>query len=220
MGRLVDIEDVKDAAGVQRGDDDVLIERLISAAEVRVERWTGRRFSPEPALTGTPPADTSPAITKDIKVTSGARVRVPDLRSVVSVTYGGLGLQPDTGYVLEDSGGFTYADADGNFHDFPATHLRMYPGVGFQPNFDVVRGIAGWQPHIIITGKWGFYPCPEDVVDAVRTMVARAYKRKDANYADQVSAGVESVSLNYFRKLPQEVTDTLAYYRPPRLALV
>lgn len=181
--------------GSIRPEQGAFIDSLIGAASARIIKYTGRVFAPEPT------ADTSPPVTKTFTV-RGSYVRVPDLRSVTSVAYNGITLDPTYGYELWG--------ADGE----PSTHVKVLPGA--------VSPFGGaMRPTLAITGRWGFTAVPDDIKDACCLWVARRFKAKDANYADTVMQGVEGAAFQYFNQIPVDVKMTLdAYRQQARVAIV
>jgi hypothetical protein len=189
----------------RRAEQDTFLDKLIAAASKRLIRYTGRHFFPTPALvTGNPPTDTNPPVAKTFTVRSSSFVRVPDLRTVSSVVLGGMTLDASDPYPAYELWG-----AEGE----PHTHIRILRAA--------VSPFAS-SNILTITGRWGFLEVPDDVKDACATWVARAYKKKDANYADTVQQGIEGAAFQYLNQIPAEIKMTMDSYRAsgPNIALI
>ncbi len=202
MGRLVTIEMVRDYAGVKREERDPLLERLIAGAERAVEKYTGRLFAPDPPLDQNG-GDTAAPVTKEFTTRGQQTVKITDLRVATSVNLGGLALLDDFGYSL--------AGPEGE----PARYIEFGTGA--------IPGLLNWTPamkDLTITGRWGYSPTPEDVQDAVASLVARKFKRKDANWADTVQPGPDAAVFQYFKRLPDDIKTTLDSYRDVKVALI
>jgi hypothetical protein len=171
---------------------------MLESAESFVERYCGRRFSPDPDLIED--ADTAPSIEKSVVVTPADRlVRIPDVREVVSVTLGGLVLNP-ANYKL---GNYSAAS--------PAKQIELLQTA--VPSFT--------QPETTLTfkGRFGFNPTPPDIVDAVLTIAARRYRERDASFSDAVQLS-DGGLLSYFRSLSSNTQVILRSYKMPRVALL
>lgn len=195
-----------------RPEDTPFIERLLDACSRRIIRYTGRTFFPNPALQGTPAADTGSPVLKTFTVPSSGYVTVPDLRTITAITLGGSPLLPyvpgGTGYELK-----------GQQDEISEFGVYRYVKVTAALSPYLVAGSAA----LAITGRWGFLAVPEDVKDACLLWVARRFKQKDANYADVVQSGIEAISQQYFNRLPEDIKMTLDAFSVkggPKVALV
>jgi hypothetical protein len=178
---------------------DVYLQSLLDGMTVRVERYTGRRFAPDPALVaGDPPTDTAAPVTKtlhperttgrDIWPSQYSRVvRIPDVREIDSVVLDGTTVDPD---------------------DYT---LRGSDPLGLDPPYWQIK-LESYGRELQITGRFGFWPVPDDVTDAFLTACARRYHERKASFADQVQAGDGSLT-NYFKQFPAFVLSTLNDYR-------
>lgn len=200
MPRLATIDQLRGhlASNVDAKANDVLT-IMLESAEVFVERFCGRRFSPDPELVEG--NDTAPSVEKTVKVTPRDRlVRIPDVREVSSITLGGLALDPSD-YLL------------GNYSaTSPATQIELLQTAS--------STLIPSETELTILGRFGFNPTPADILDAVLTIAARRYRERDAAYADAVQLGETGAINSYFRSLPSNIQHILRSYKQPRLALV
>jgi len=190
--RLADVSDLMEHLDVQ--GDEALLERLLDAAEVVAERYARRRFSPDPVDT------TGPGIPKTFALTRNkSSLRVPDLRVVTSIVIDGA-------LISDDDYRLSYGASTE-----PATHIYLRSG----------SYLYSWNGYadarITITGHWGFNPTPPDVIHAVLSSAARAYRMRDASYGDSVVVEGGG-NLNYVRQLSEEAKAILDSYRVPNFA--
>lgn len=184
---------IKKAGDLRDGDED-FVTLLLGAATRRIVRYTRRNFFPDP----TPP-DTTP-VTKTFKVRGSNYVSVPDLRSVTAIDLNGAVLIEDEGYEL-------WGEDDEPSHTVKLLYLPQY--------------VAVPTPKLTITGLWGFDAVPEDLKESTCTWVARAFKKRDANYADVVQQGIDAAMFQYFKNVPDEIKMTMdSYKRGPRIAII
>lgn len=176
------------------------MQRLLTASEALVQRYTGRKFDPTPALDDQN-EDTLPPVIKQFITDRRGWVRLPDLRELVSITYGGSTLVN-----TEWNAAYELWARDGE----PATHLQVQPEYLY----------PGRVP-LQVSGRWGFLPVPAEVKEATYRMTARAYAERDARYADQVMSGMgEGAMFNYFKQLPPTVKLALEQLRQTKMAIV
>lgn len=206
---LVSVEQAQVYLKAYRPEDEAFLQTLLNAAESVVKRRVDRRLEPEPALAadGT---DTNPPVTKTFRVPRSGEVRVPDLRVVVTATFGGALLLNNE---LTDAYELTQREGD------PATHFRVLRRGGGL-DFAHVGSLFAASPKLSITGRWGFLPTPPEAVDAMYRIAARMFMERDARYADQVQAGIEAAAFSYYRELPSNVKFALEQLRVPKVALV
>lgn len=207
MGQIVTSAEVtpyiKTAGGSLRGDNESFVDRLIDAAEGFVQRHVQRKLAPEPALTGDPPQDTGNPVAKTFPVRRQGYIRVPDLRTVTSITLGGATLEDGLGYSI----------------DFPETHYGREPATHVDVIGDV--WVYGRQSTpLVITGRWGWNPVPPEIKDVICTLVARMFAERDAKMADQVQVGLEGTVFNYFKALPARSQQVIEDLRVPKFAFV
>lgn len=199
MPRLATLDQLRGhlASKVGAEANDVL-SVMLESAETFVERFCGRRFSPDPALVGG--EDIASSIEKSVVVTPEDRiVRIPDLREVVSITLGGLVLDPSD-YKL------------GNFSaSSPANLIELLQTAS--------PSLTQPETELTMKGRFGFSPTPPDIVDAVLTIAARRYRERDASYSDSMQLS-EGGILSYFRSLSSNTQLILRSYKLPRIAVV
>lgn len=192
MARLTTIEALRAYTGVQGAGKEAALQAALDGAEAFAERYTGRRFAPEPALVNG--GDTANPVTKTFSVRRPGPVRVPDLRVAVGVSF---------------NGGVAEYDPLDATDDDPSTDIYLDYGLTLH------------QPpgQLSIEGRWGFLVTPPDVTDAVLALASRRYHERLAAFSDAVQTPEGGV-LSYFRSLPASVKGVLDSYRTPRVALV
>lgn len=204
MGAIVTRAEVepllKPQGGSLRADNESFVDACILAAEGTVQRISKRKLVPEPALVSG--VDSAPPVAKTFQVRKPGTIRVPDLRTVSSFSLGGLALVEGTGYALS---------ARRIPYDEPATHIEIFSDVYL---FNTT------STALVITGKWGFHPCPEEVKNVIKVLVARMFKERDANYADTVQPGIESAAFSYFKQLPASSQAVVTDLRPTEFAMI
>lgn len=192
----------------QRPEDTAFTSALIRACSTRLVNYIGRSFVPEPALVGEPPADVAAPVSKTFTVRRSRYVTVPDLRTVTSITLGGLTLVDGDGYELWGA------------PDQPTTTVKI---LGPMPPYRADLGGLGAYNQLVVTGRWGFLTVPEDLKDACAMWVARRFAQKDARYADTVQAGIEGAAFTYSKNMPMDIQMTADFYRQgsgPKVALI
>jgi hypothetical protein len=169
---------------------------VLLGVEAFVERYCGHTFAPLPPFVDG--EDTGSPVTKTFAARGRTTVKVPDLRVALSVTLDGGTLDPDYGYVLEQTGGD------------PA--MRLY--LTRTPYL-----LLGDTGALRIVGRWGMLETPDDIRESVITLASRKWRERDAAYSDQVITAEGSV-MAYFRQLPGSVKVTLDAYRDTKIAVV
>jgi hypothetical protein len=204
MGRIVDLVEVFDYGDLR--EDKVpgqVVEGLVASAEDFVERYTGRRFSPDPPLDDNG-GDTLDPVTYTFTISSGETViRIPDLRSATSVLLNGNA-------ILEQISAYGTGYRLGQSQGTPATRIYVnYPlWVGSSPGT------------LQIIGRWGWLSPPDSVKHAVMALTMRMYRERDAAFADSVAVADGSV-LSYFRTMPASIQGSLDLYKAgPRIAVI
>jgi hypothetical protein len=197
MSRIATIAELRPYLGftAEEGLDEGFLQSLLDGAEVFLEGHLNRTFAPLPDLVNG--ADTAPPVVKTFGVHGKARVRVPDLRSPTAVTLDGVSLIAETDYSHD---GF----------DEPAVWLTL-PSTLVRPPVPPGRGLLS------VTGRWGF-PDPEKLAgikDAILTLAARKYKRRDANWSDTNQTASGAVFF-YSRDIPDEIKTVLDDWRIQR----
>lgn len=181
---------------------------LVKGASRFIANRSGRSFVPEPALVGEPGSDSGAPITKTFRVPRSGSVRIPDLRALTSVSFGGLALSADAFELVR-------VPTD----EYPAVFIDVLDAPTGMSAYNLVtpqfRG-----PTVAITGRWGIWPVPEDVQVATAMLAARMFARKDARYADQVQAGIESAGFSYYKSLPDDIRAPIEMLRVRKVALI
>jgi hypothetical protein len=169
------------------------LQRMLDGSAAMVEKVTGRKFSPEPALVAG--LDTGTPVTKTFSARGRRRIAIPDLRVATTVVLDSYTLDAATGYDLGPS-----------LDQEPAQTIVLS---AISP-FVTVRPL--WTSQLVITGRWGFNPTPPEIIDVVLYATARKYKRSENSYGDQV-ADASGAAVNYFRQLPQDYQDAVNAYK-------
>lgn len=203
---IATLDELKAQLDVARTDDDVPMQAALDGVCQRVENYTGRRFRPDPPLTSeNPDADTQPAVTRKVRLPRHhwrrwlrypdweyprtLKVDIPDAREIDSI----VGTQVTfTGFEPLD--------------DPPYRRVELY-GVQYPFQSPVTQ-----LPELTVTGRFGIYPAPADLKDAVLFMAARRWKERDAVYGDTVQFPDGGPVVSYFRQFPPAVQATLELY--------
>lgn len=174
-------------------DEDTL-NLFLNGAEKFGERWTGRTFSPDPPLVNG--VDSGAPVTKTFSARNKTRlIRVPDLREATAVTMDGSAFIQNTNFYLD-----SYVE--------PALFLELaIPFSGSGPGA------------LAVTGRWGSLTVDDDVKQAVLTLAARAYSRKDANFSDVLNTAA-GAQMFWSANMPAEVREVFQSLRLPNLAFV
>jgi hypothetical protein len=177
-------------------DEDLLADDLAAAflqAQAPPPYGTGRLLTPDPAK------DTDPAVARTLTST-GRRVRVPDARSLATVTLDGTAV---TDYAAVSRNGVVVQLAlgdDGNWSRSPGW-------------------TESWPPvtprTVVVTGRFGFAQVPIDLAGAIYQLAARWHYERQAQYADQVEVLEGTAVQSYYRQLPPRVKLVFASYAVP-----
>lgn len=174
--------------------------RMADGAAGLLGKVTGREFYPTPALVNG--VDTAPSVTRTYAARGRRRIRIRDLRAVDSVLLDGVALTNVYSY-----------DLGPGLEDEPATWLdlnQLSPYIAVRPYYTST---------LAITGRWGFLVTPPEIWDAAAQMCAKAWKKAQANWADQM-ATPDGAMFAYFNALPEQVKLAVQQYRPLQLAVV
>lgn len=209
---IATLDELKSYVDVTRSGDDDLLQAILDGVSERVERYTGRVLHPIPALDGSGD-DTGSPVTKTVTLPrrlmrwTPARdplrprtriIEVPDVREIET---GGV-----TGVAAAITGYEPLGDGP------PWDRIQVF-GLTI-PAQDPVTAL----PAIQITGRFGMWPAPADLKDAVLVMSARRWRERDASYGDSVQLA-EGVTVSYFKQFPATVQATIQSYTRPVLAL-
>lgn len=192
--------------------DPRVLNRILDGVEGFVQRYTHRRFAPEPAL-ATDGTDTADPVAKTFQVSRTAlasrnsmRVRIPDLREATLVTLDGNTLEEGVDYVLDAYAG-----------DEPFTHLKLVNWSSWTDPWTMLQTTSTLE----ITGRWGFNPVPDEIRSVVTYLAAREYRRRDAMYADAVDTGTGVFDFGVRGyAIPDEKQTILDLYKIPQVAVV
>lgn len=187
--------------GALRPENTSMFQTILRGATRTVINRTRRNFTVEPAF-DSDGMDTGDPVTKSFIVDTNGSARIPDLRALTSVVYGG---QTVTSEAYE----LTPAPSD----DYPFVFIDLLFNTGHISPY-VTR------PSVAITGRWGITPLPDDILVAICMLAARMFAKRDARWADQVQAGIESAAFNYYRNLPDEIKIPIEELRVQKIGLV
>lgn len=202
-GAIASVSELKRYLAVSRSTDDQLLEQILRSVSDRVETYCGRAFRPSPGLDAAG-NDTLAPVAKTVYPMrhTGAwfpssytlLVQIPPTREIDQVTLEGA---PVTGYTPVG--------------DPPWTSLQVFDLIYryYAPSYLQLSTLG---PKMVITGRFGWYPPPEDLKDAVLVMAARRYKERDAAYGDAVQLADGGI-ISYFKQFPPSVQATLDQYR-------
>lgn len=171
---------------------DPLIASNIRAAAAFLERATSRQFE----------AQTN--VTKHFTTEGRAALRIPDLRSVTSVSLQGSGLVADESYWLVGGNGGTYTTLQFRAFGSGGSYSYLSNPQWFDRNLDRYPWSTSLPNDLAITGDWGFDPYPPDFLHAVKVLAAW-YTKRPASVLANVSITPDGNVLNY-GELPPEVT--------------
>lgn len=163
---------------LQRGDSDESLESYLQAAFDQAQApppfGCGRLLIPDPAPDDND-QDTAPVVTRDLPVSSTGAITVPDARHIASVTVDGT---PITAYRSLIRDGVTVAL---DVTEFPDSTIPA---------------------QVQIAGRFGIWPLPENLRDAIYVLAARYYFEANAQFADQVALTPDGGGQAYYRQLP------------------
>jgi hypothetical protein len=215
MANFVDPQVVRDylqVTGVTGQWSNGLIGSNVAAASNNLQRWTNRQFEPQGSNT---------AVTKVFSTDGASRVTIPDLRSATAVTLNDATLTADeTYYFIRDrnnSGVFVGIEFPGqrntwsrglNTFDINYNHLR-YQGYRYEtlPN------------NLSITGVWGHFPYPPELLHATTVLAGYYTLRPDALLGGAVNRLEQGVIFDLSR-LPIEVQNFVEAWRIETPAVV
>jgi hypothetical protein len=75
------------------------------------------------------------------------------------------------------------------------------------------------QDPVVITGRFGYLPLPDDLTDAIYVHAARRFYEREAGYADAVAPLEEGAVQSYFRMMPANVRATYNAHKVRDLVL-
>ena len=174
----------------------------IRAAASFLQRETGRQFERQDATA------------KTFTTNGLAAIRVPDLRSVTSITQQGVALDANESYYLlpDNMGGYTGVQ----FRSFGQGGTASYKSnpEWFDRNLDRDWNRYGYTSlpnDLVITGNWGWDPYPYEFLHAVKVL-AGFYTRRPASVLADASVTPEGTELRY-SQLPVEVREFIRSWR-------
>lgn len=213
MSEIVQLSDLKAYLDLSKTTNDAVLQRILDGAEKFVQRYTRRRFAPTPSLDANG-NDTNAAVQKSFTTRGRAVIRIPDMRMTPAPVVTLQGTTLNNNY-------YDFGDDATEYENEPVTQIRLapYQWQVAMASFVTVPGLTAQMHDLKITAKWGWYPPPDDIVDAILTIGARRYRERDASYSDTVQMP-DGAILSYFRQLPGSVQAILSNYRIPNLALV
>lgn len=208
MPRLASTQDLADLLDV----NDVpakttILNWALGMAERLAERYARRRFSP--LFTDGNGNEIDGTVTRT--VTSDVWVNVPDIRSVTTMTLNGATLTDD------------YYDLGSIDEENPTTRrIRLGYAGGASPaeRFGRVSVIGGYNKNnLVIVGKFGYNPTPDDVKGAVLETAAYLYHKREGRFAGLVQLPSGEIR-DYSAWMPAEALMALKMYRVPLVGIV
>jgi len=201
---IATLDELKVNLGHTSSADDVMLEGILAGVETRVASYTGRSFEPSPQLAGDD-TDTLPPVTETVLLrtrpcdwwippasyNAPVTVDIPDARQVTGVLAQGEAI---SGWELVRQPGRPVFE-----------RIKL-----FDPNIDVRQFTS--IPSIQLTGRFGWWPAPADLKDAVLIMASRRFYERAARYGDSVMLQ-DGATVNYFRQFSPSVQATLDSYR-------
>jgi hypothetical protein len=177
-------------------DDDMLLDDLTAAflqAQAPPPYGTGRLLASDPASDDDPPAARG-------STSTSRRVRVPDARSITSVTLDGT--------------------AVADYQPVSRNGVVVQLALGDDGNWTRSLGYTeSWPPvtarTVVVTGRFGFAQIPVDLAGAIYQLAARWHYERQAQYADQVEVLEGTAVQSYYRQLPPRVKLVFASYAVP-----
>lgn len=205
---IATLDELKRELDASRDIDDDLLQSILDGVSTRVETYTGRLFHPDPPLDNAG-EDTAAPVTKSVRLPrrflrwsewgdDHPRTRmidIPEAREIESVT----------GAAVEITGFEP-------LNDPPWGRIQVF-GLTVPPQPAITA-----LPALTVIGKFGWWPPPADLKDAVLLMAARRSKERDAQYADTVQLA-EGITVAFFRQFPATVQATIESYVRRRGAL-
>ena len=213
---LAQLSDLKPRLNSTQTTQDAFLQQLLDSISLQVERYTAKRFEPTPAWVGSPPMDTAQPVAVTVPVlpargsswqswfgsapssyvTAGeAVVKIPHAREV-----DGVSIQPVLGgpVVILNASQYTL-EADSTVQQ--TVYRRV---VVTDVTLPPARTLT-------VTGRFGIYPVPADIADAVLLMSARRFYEKSAVYGDIVQMEDGAV-VNFFKQFPASVRAIIDSY--------
>lgn len=179
-------------------DDDLLADDLAGAYRAAMApppKGCGRELTPDP------PYATDDPVTRRL-LTSRRRFRIPDAREITALTVDGVAT---TAYeTLARDGVVVQIDLDDD-----GSWTERWRGS------DVQEGRAYLRRVIVVEGRFGLDPLPDDLAGAIYTLAARWHYERSALYADQVAILEGTAVQSYFRQVPPRVSLAFAAYAVP-----
>lgn len=198
---------LKAQPGITSGDDDTVIDLMLSAASAAIDGFCGRPL--DGFLASELPSSRLYAGTGLPYLWIDEAVEVSQVELKFSKT--------DTVWTLLDVSeylGFQGGPESPNFNRFPfralmLTNDRIFPAIGdLQSDFITVDGVSSSMrtlPSVRVTGRWGYADLtPPMVVQATITQAARWFKRGQSFWAD-TTADSSFGSLSYRQSLDPDI---------------
>lgn len=206
MANFVDPQVIRDylqVTGVTGQWSNSLIGSNVAAASNNLQNWTHRQFEPQGSNT---------AVTKSFSTAGMASVTIPDLRAVTTMSLNGSDLVAnETYYLISDrnqSGVFVGIE-------FPGARRTWSPGLNtFDINYNHMRwGRYDTLPsNLSITGVWGHFPYPPELLHATTVLAGYYTLRPDALLGGAVNRLEQGVIFDLSR-YPIEVQTFVEQWR-------
>jgi hypothetical protein len=185
-----DLQDVKSSLGIaaDSGDADEILDRLLTAAEAAIDRYTGRSFG----------VDTDSTRYFDACAIEGQVLYLDEeLASLTSVTNG-------------DGESLTVGDIKTRPRNIGPYFALVLP-------WSLTWRLDDIDAEISVTGKWGYSTAaPEDIRQATIRLAGYWYRLRDAQVFDTVTTA-EGGALVVPKGMPADVQVVLQLYRKTTL---
>lgn len=198
-----------DIDGTSGKYSDPLITSNIRAASAFLERTTGRQFQSQ---SGT---------TKTFTTNGAGALRIPDLRSVTSVTLQGAALTADESYwIVPDNRGVYTTLQFRPYGSGSYSYLSNPQWFDRNLDRDWYRYGGGSLPNdLVITGDWGWDPLPEDLLHACKVLAAW-YTKRPASVLANTAFTPDGNVLQYSDYPPEVLNFIKSWSLGPMLAAV
>lgn len=205
MANLITLAEYKSLVGVATSNtrDDALVEALIPAASLAIEKYTDRRFGV--GYGATP---------RSFQYDGSGILDIDDCTGVTAVTSdGGVPGGPTYSLTASEYTAMPYretSDDDPHYYLILHTLPRPYsPQMGFRNNLDTLDILDGQPVIITVTATWGWPAVPDDVKLATAWTIQDAARKPD-------SSAIRSEAIEGFSRSFQDPAKTGSLALPSR----
>lgn len=201
------LDDMKAYLNIREGDDnkDVLLAEMLGTAQNHVDEWCHRTFEPYTQ------------VRYYDRTSVDLMIRDETEHDVILYSMPCLYLDEDIVSVATLTNGDGTVVSPSNYrlwprNENPKSQIRLINGINW--------AFASIDAEIAVDGTWGYAPePPENIKMAVKLLVARWFRLRNANWIDEIgtipsSQDNDSQWANaYTRAMPRDVMDLLAPYK-------